>query len=195
MVPNLPRSWLVLSLAVLVIGIGPVGLMSAAGANFTVLLASLLLAPRPVCVEAAIRRNRLHLRRRPIWEQVMSSPVARAAIASASTAAVARPSRTRVTWAWRERLQRQLPSSGDYVNIPRVEWGVGMGHAHPRRPLGAWQPCPWRSFQPGHFWPSGLHPEVTHPITAGITSSGGSLFFTMRDVIRPSSSQLLLSTR
>ncbi len=118
---------------VLVIGIGPVGLMSVAGASLRGASRILAVGTRPVCVEAAKKYGAsefINYKNGPISEQVLAltkgKGVDKVIIAGGSVDTFA------------EAIKCLKPGgkignvnylgSGDYVKIPRVEWGVGMGH-------------------------------------------------------------------
>lgn len=118
---------------VLVIGIGPVGLMSVAGASLRGASRILTVGTRPVCVEAAKKYGAsefISYKNGPISEQVLAltkgKGVDKVIIAGGSVDTFA------------EAIKCLKPGgkignvnylgSGEYVKIPRVEWGVGMGH-------------------------------------------------------------------
>ena len=118
---------------VLVIGIGPVGLMSVAGASLRGASRILAVGTRPVCVEAAKKYGAsefISYKNGPISEQVLAltkgKGVDKVIIAGGSVDTFA------------EAIKCLKPGgkignvnylgSGEYVKIPRVEWGVGMGH-------------------------------------------------------------------
>lgn len=118
---------------VLVIGIGPVGLMSVAGADMRGAARIIAVGTRPVCVEAAKKYGAaefLSYKNGPIDQQVRNitdgKGVDKIIIAGGGNETFA------------EAVKCLKPGgkignvnylgSGDYINIPRVEWGVGMGH-------------------------------------------------------------------
>ena len=118
---------------VLVIGIGPVGLMSVAGANLRGASRIIAVGTRPVCVEAAKfygATDFISYKDGPIAKQVLEMTngkgVDKVIIAGGTVDTFA------------EAVECLKPGgkignvnylgSGDYVKIPRVEWGVGMGH-------------------------------------------------------------------
>ena len=118
---------------VLVIGIGPVGLMSVAGASLRGASRILAVGTRPVCVEAAKKYGAsefISYKNGPISEQVLAltkgKGVDKVIIAGGSVDTFA------------EAIKCLKPGgkignvnylgSGEYVKISRVEWGVGMGH-------------------------------------------------------------------
>lgn len=118
---------------VCVIGIGPVGLMSVAGANLRGAARIFAVGTRPNCVEAAKYYGATHIisyREGDIAEQLLrltdGKGVDRVIIAGGDND----------TFASAVRMLRPGGSignvnylgEGDAIKIPRVEWGVGMGH-------------------------------------------------------------------
>ena len=118
---------------VLVIGIGPVGLMSVAGANLRGASRIIAVGTRPVCVEAAKgygATDFISYKNGSISEQVLAMTggkgVDKVCMAGGDCST------------FEEAVKSLKPGgkignvnylgSGDYINIPRVEWGVGMGH-------------------------------------------------------------------
>ena len=118
---------------VLVIGIGPVGLMSVAGANMRGAARIIAVGSRPVCVEAARKYGAtdfVNYKNGPIFQQVLDMTdgkgVDKVIIAGGGVETFA------------EAVKCLKPGgkignvnylgSGDNIDIPRVEWGVGMGH-------------------------------------------------------------------
>lgn len=118
---------------VLVIGIGPVGLMAVAGANLRGASRILAVGTRQVCIDAAKfygATDFISYKDGPIAKQVLDMTdgkgVDRVIIAGGAVDTFA------------EAVECLKPGgkignvnylgSGDYVKIPRVEWGVGMGH-------------------------------------------------------------------
>lgn len=118
---------------VLVIGIGPVGLMSVAGANLRGAARIIAVGTRPVCVAAAKgygATDFVSYKNGPISEQVLKMTkgkgVDKVVIAGGNVKTFS------------EAVKCLKPGgkignvnylgSGDYIDIPRVEWGVGMGH-------------------------------------------------------------------
>lgn len=118
---------------VLVIGIGPVGLMSVAGANLRGASRIIAVGTREVCVEAAKfygATDFISYKNGPIAQQVLEMTngkgVDKVIIAGGSVDTFA------------EAVECLKPGgkignvnylgSGDNVKIPRAEWGVGMGH-------------------------------------------------------------------
>lgn len=118
---------------VLVIGIGPVGLMAVAGAALAGASFVYAVGSRKVCADAARKYGAneiIDYHNGPIAEQVMKLTkgrgVDRVVIAGgtvdtfAEAVTVLKPGGTigNVNYL----------GAGDTINIPRVEWGVGMGH-------------------------------------------------------------------
>ena len=118
---------------VLVIGIGPVGLMAVAGAALAGASFVYAVGSRKVCADAALKYGAneiIDYHNGPIAEQVMKLTkgrgVDRVVIAGgtvdtfAEAVTVLKPGGTigNVNYL----------GAGDTINIPRVEWGVGMGH-------------------------------------------------------------------
>ena len=118
---------------VLVIGIGPVGLMSVAGASRRGASRIIAVGTRPVCVEAAKKYGAtdfISYKDGSISEQVLKltngKGVDKVCVAGGGVET------------FDEAIKSMKPGgiignvnylgSGDYINIPRVEWGVGMGH-------------------------------------------------------------------
>lgn len=117
---------------VLVISIGPVGLMSVAGANLRGASRILAVGTRPLCVEAAKgygATDFISYKNGPIAEQVleMTNGVGVDKIIIAGGVET-----------FAEAVKCLKPGgkignvnylgSGDVIDIPRVGWGVGMGH-------------------------------------------------------------------
>lgn len=118
---------------VCVIGIGPVGLMSVAGANLRGASEIFAVGSRPNCVEAAKKYGAtdiINYREGDIVQQVLDKTdgkgVDRVIIAGGDVDT------------FDQGIKMLKPGGiignvnylgeGDYVKIPRVEWGVGMGH-------------------------------------------------------------------
>lgn len=118
---------------VLVIGIGPVGLMAVAGANLKGASRIIAVGTRPVCVEAAKfygATDFISYKNGPVAKQVLDMTdgkgVDKVIIAGGTVDTFA------------EAVECLKPGgkignvnylgSGDFVKIPRAEWGVGMGH-------------------------------------------------------------------
>ena len=118
---------------VLCVGIGAVGLMAVAGANLRGASRIICVGTRPVCVEAAKgygATDFIDYKQGSIEDQVMDltngKGVDRVCIAGGNVNT------------FESAIKSLKPGgkigsvnylgSGDYVNIPRVEWGCGMGH-------------------------------------------------------------------
>lgn len=118
---------------VLVIGIGPVGLMAVAGANLKGAARIIAVGTRPSCIEAAKKygaEDFISYKEGPIAEQVLEMTdgrgVDKVIIAGGNTDTFI------------EAVKAVKPGgnignvnylgTGDYIRIPRVEWGYGMGH-------------------------------------------------------------------
>lgn len=118
---------------VLVIGIGPVGLMSVAGASLRGASRIIAVGTRPLCVEAAKKYGAtdfISYKNGPIDEQVMKltggKGVDKVVIAGGDCTTFD-PAIKCLKPGGKIGNVNYL-GSGQYVNIPRVEWGVGMGH-------------------------------------------------------------------
>lgn len=118
---------------VLIVGIGPVGLMAVAGANMRGASRIIAVGTRPVCIEAARgygATDFISYKKGPIAEQALGMTggkgVDKAVIAGGGVET------------FKEVVKCLKPGgkignvnylgSGEYIDIPRVEWGVGMGH-------------------------------------------------------------------
>ena len=118
---------------VLVIGIGPVGLMSVAGANLRGASRIIAVGTRPKCREVAKgygATDFISYKDGPIADQVLAltggKGVDRVVVAGGGCDTFI------------DAVKALKPGgkignvnylgNGDYVKIPRVEWGVGMGH-------------------------------------------------------------------
>lgn len=119
--------------SVLVIGIGPVGLMSVAGASLRGASRIIAVGTRPLCVEAARKYGAtdfISYKNGPIDEQVMKltggKGVDKVVIAGGDCTTFD-PAIKCLKPGGKIGNVNYL-GSGQYVNIPRVEWGVGMGH-------------------------------------------------------------------
>ena len=119
--------------SVLVIGIGPVGLMSVAGASLRGASRIIAVGTRPLCVEAAKKYGAtdfISYKNGPIDEQVMKltggKGVDKVVIAGGDCTTFD-PAIKCLKPGGKIGNVNYL-GSGQYVNIPRVEWGVGMGH-------------------------------------------------------------------
>lgn len=119
--------------SVCVIGIGPVGLMAIAGACLRGAANIYAVGSRPVCVETAKRYGATHIlnyKNGDIADQILEltggAGVDRVIIAGGNND----------TFIQAVRMLRpggaigniNYLGEGEYVRIPRVEWGVGMGH-------------------------------------------------------------------
>lgn len=118
---------------VLVIGIGPVGLMSVAGANLRGASRIIAVGTRPVCVAAARKYGAtdfISYKQGKIEDQVMAMTngkgVDKVVIAGGTVATF--ESAVKSLKPGGKIGSVNYLGSGDYINIPRVEWGVGMGH-------------------------------------------------------------------
>lgn len=118
---------------VLVIGIGPVGLMSVAGASLRGAGRIIAVGSRPVCAEAARRYGAdeiISYRNGPIADQVMyltdNKGVDRVCIAGGDNQTFADAVRCLKPGGVVGNVN--YLGSGEDIPIPRVEWGVGMGH-------------------------------------------------------------------
>lgn len=118
---------------VLVIGIGPVGLMSVAGANLRGAARIIAVGTRLVCVEAAKKYGAtdfISYKDSPIAEQVMKltdgKGVDKVIIAGGECETFEQAVDCLKPGGKIENVN--YLGSGQYINIPRTEWGVGMGH-------------------------------------------------------------------
>ena len=118
---------------VLVIGIGPVGLMAVAGANMRGAARIIAVGSRPVCVEAAKKYGAsdiINYKNGSIEDQVMQltdgKGVDRVIIAGGTVDTFA--SAVKALKPGGKIGSVNYLGSGDSIRIPRVEWGVGMGH-------------------------------------------------------------------
>ncbi|HEY9574425.1 MAG TPA: NAD(P)-dependent alcohol dehydrogenase [Lachnospiraceae bacterium] len=119
--------------SVLVIGIGPVGLMSVAGANLRGASRIIAVGTRPVCVEAAKfygATDFVNYKNGPIEDQVMAltdgKGVDKVIVAGGDVTTF--DTAIKVLKPGGKIGNVNYLGSGDYINIPRAEWGVGMGH-------------------------------------------------------------------
>ena len=119
--------------SVLVIGIGPVGLMCVAGAALRGASRIIAVGTRPNCVEAAKKYGAeefISYKNGPIDEQVLKMTNGKGvdkviiAVGGVETFAEA----VRSLKAGGKIGNVNYLGKGDYIQIPRVEWGVGMGH-------------------------------------------------------------------
>ena len=118
---------------VLVIGIGPVGLMAVVGTNMRGAARIIAVGSRPVCVEAAKKYGAsdiINYKNGPIEDQVMQltdgKGVDRVIIAGGTVDTFA--SAVKALKPGGKIGSVNYLGSGDSIRIPRVEWGVGMGH-------------------------------------------------------------------
>ena len=119
--------------SVLVIGIGPVGLMSVAGAALRGASRILAVGTRKPCVEAAKyygANDFISYKEGPIFQQVLDMTggkgVDKVIVAGGEVDTFAEAIRCLKPGGKIGNVN--YLGSGDYVNIPRTEWGVGMGH-------------------------------------------------------------------
>lgn len=120
---------------VLVIGIGPVGLMSVAGAALRGASRLMAVGTRPVCVNAAKgygATDIISYKAGPIHEQVLEMTHGRGVdcVCIAGGTVDTFDSAVRCLKPGGKIGSVNYLGSGDYIKIPRVEWGVGMGHKH-----------------------------------------------------------------
>jgi len=118
---------------VLVIGIGPVGLMAVAGANLRGASRIIAVGTRQVCRDAAKfygATDFIGYKEGPIDEQVLAltngKGVDKIVIAGGGVDTF-EPAIKALKPGGRIGNVNYL-GDGDYIRIPRVEWGVGMGH-------------------------------------------------------------------
>lgn len=118
---------------VLVIGIGPVGLMSVAGANLRGASRIIAVGTRQVCRDAAAKYGAtdfIGYKDGPIDEQVLAMTHGRGVdkvIIAGGDVDTFEPAVKALKPGGKIGNVNYL-GSGTYINIPRVEWGVGMGH-------------------------------------------------------------------
>ena len=118
---------------VLVIGIGPVGLMGVAGAALRGASRIIAVGTRPNCVDAAKKYGAeefISYKNGTIDEQVLKMTngkgVDKVIIAGGGVETFAEAVRS--LKAGGKIGNVNYLGKGDYIQIPRVEWGVGMGH-------------------------------------------------------------------
>jgi threonine dehydrogenase-like Zn-dependent dehydrogenase len=118
---------------VLVIGIGPVGLMAVAGTRMRGASRIIAVGTRPKCVEIAKFYGAdefISYKDGTIEDQVLEMTggqgVDRVVIAGGTVATF--ESAVKSLKAGGKIGNVNYLGSGDYITIPRVEWGVGMGH-------------------------------------------------------------------
>ncbi len=118
---------------VLVIGIGPVGLMAVAGANLRGASRILAVGTRPNCREVAQiygATDLISYKEGPIEEQVLELTRGKGVdkiIIAGGGVETFEPAIKALKPGGKIGNVNYL-GSGTYVNIPRAEWGVGMGH-------------------------------------------------------------------
>ena len=118
---------------VLVIGIGPVGLMSVAGAALRGASRIIAVGTRPNCVEVAKKYGAtefISYKDGPIADQVLAKTNGRGVdkvIIAGGTVDTFDEAVKSVKAGGKIGNVNYL-GSGDVISIPRVEWGVGMGH-------------------------------------------------------------------
>lgn len=118
---------------VLVIGIGPVGLMAVAGAALRGASEIYAVGTRPTCVAVAKEYGATHIinyKNGTIEDQVMEltkgKGVDRVVIAGGTVDTMS--TAVKVLKPGGKIGNVNYLGEGDYVKIPRVEWGCGMGH-------------------------------------------------------------------
>lgn len=118
---------------VLVVGIGPVGLMSVAGASLRGASRIICVGTRPACVEVAKKYGAtdfISYKNGSIDEQVLAMTngkgVDRVCIAGGTVDTF--EAAVKALKPGGKIGSVNYLGSGDYIRIPRVEWGVGMGH-------------------------------------------------------------------
>ncbi|HBO61925.1 NAD(P)-dependent alcohol dehydrogenase [Olsenella sp. An188] len=119
--------------SVLVIGIGPVGLMSVAGASMRGASRILAVGTRPVCVEAAKKYGAdefISYKDGPIADQVLAMTDGKGVdkVIVAGGGVETFEDAVKVLKPGGKIGNVNYLGGGDFVTIPRVEWGVGMGH-------------------------------------------------------------------
>ena len=178
---------------VLVVGIGPVGLMSVAGAALRGAARILAVGTRPVCVEAARQYGAsdfISYKDGPIDEQVLELTGGKGvdcAIIAGGDADTFIPVIKALKPGGNIGNVNYL-GSGEYVRLPRAEWGVGMGH---KQINGGLMPGGrLRMEKLASLVTSGrldLHKEVTH-VFEGMDHVEEALFMMRdkpRDLIKP----------
>ena len=118
---------------VLVIGIGPVGLMSVAGANLRGASRIIAVGTRPNCVEAAKgygASDFISYKNGSIEDQVLAMTDGKGVdkVIVAGGECETFESAVKCLKPGGKIGNVNYLGSGTYVTIPRVEWGVGMGH-------------------------------------------------------------------
>lgn len=154
--------------SVLVVGIGPVGLMSVAGAALRGASRIIAVGTRPVCIEAAKgygATDFISYKNGPIEEQVLAltggKGVDKAVIAGGGVETFAPV--VKCLKAGGKIGNVNYLGNGTSIEIPRIEWGVGMGH---KQINGGLMPGGrLRMEKLSSLVSAGklnLHPEVTH---------------------------------
>lgn len=118
---------------VLVIGIGPVGLMSVAGANLRGAAQIIAVGTRQVCVDAAKfygATDFISYKDGPIDVQAMEMTGGRGVdkVIIAGGTVDTFEEAVKAMHAGGKIGNVNYLGGGDYIKIPRVEWAVGMGH-------------------------------------------------------------------
>ena len=118
---------------VLVIGIGPVGLMAVAGAALRGASRIMAVGTRPNCVEVAKKYGAdefISYKDGPIADQVLERTNGRGVdkVIIAGGTVETFDEAVKAVKAGGKIGNVNYLGSGDFINIPRVEWGVGMGH-------------------------------------------------------------------
>jgi threonine dehydrogenase-like Zn-dependent dehydrogenase len=118
---------------VLVIGIGPVGLMAVAGANLKGASRIFAVGTRPVCVDAARfygATDFISYKDGPVSDQVLEftggNGVDKVIIAGGTVDTFEEA--VKAMHAGGKIGNVNYLGRGDYIKIPRIEWAVGMGH-------------------------------------------------------------------
>ena len=118
---------------VLVVGIGPVGLMSVAGSSLRGAARIIAVGTRPNCIEAAKKYGAsdfVNYKNGPIHEQVLAMTngkgVDKVVIAGGEVDTFA--TCVKCLKPGGKIGNVNYLGKGDYIDIPRIEWGVGMGH-------------------------------------------------------------------
>ena len=119
---------------VLVVGIGPVGLMSVAGANLRGAAKVIAVGTRPKCIEAAKRYGAdefISYKNGPLYGKVLRLTDGKGVVDKAIIAGGDNDTFADVIKCLKPGGKIgnvNYLGSGDSISIPRVEWGVGMGH-------------------------------------------------------------------
>ena len=119
--------------SVLVIGIGPVGLMSVAGANMRGASRIIAVGTRPVCVEAARgygATDFISYKNGSIEDQVLAMTDGKGVdkVVIAGGGCETFESAIKCLKPGGKIGNVNYLGAGDFVRIPRAEWGCGMGH-------------------------------------------------------------------